>query len=145
MATHWKEWEHKIGRIFENIGFTKIESPEKPSSLQPRTFCLERLNPEMQVDVFVCIDEHHWILIECRDRRNRTIKNWLHEVKGRTSQRQTKLKKELKIPRIEVFGVAATSLKDLDSKTQATADDTGVALWHHGVVDYRAGCGVKTP
>ena len=63
MATHWKEWEKKIGRIFENIGFTKIESPEKPSSLQPRTYCLERINHEMQVDVFVCVDERHWILI----------------------------------------------------------------------------------
>src|SRR6267154_2209476 len=136
MPTHWKEWERKIGRIFENIGFTKIESPEKPSSMQPRTYCLERLNPEMQVDVFVCIDECRWILIECRDRRNRTIKHWLHEVGGRATDRQAKIKKELKISKVEVYGVAATSLKDLDSKTQATADDTGVALWHHGVVDY---------
>lgn len=136
MATHWKEWERKIGQIFENIGFTKMESPEKHSSLQPRTFCFERLNQEMQVDVFVCVDERHWILIECRDRRNRTIKNWLHEIKGRATDRLSKLRRALKIPGVTVFGVAATSLKDLDSKTQATAEDTGVALWHHGVVDY---------
>jgi DGQHR domain-containing protein len=136
MATHWKEWERKVGRVFENIGFTKIASPEKPGSLQPRTFCLERLNQEMQVDVFVRVDQHRWILMECRDRRNRTIKKWLHEVAGRAKDRLAKLKKELGIQNLEVFGVAATSLRDLDSKTLATAEDTGVALWHHGVVDY---------
>ena len=113
MATHWKEMGKKLGRILgTSIGFYKeIEAPENQAASWPRTYCLERINHEMQVDVFVCVDERHWILIECRDRRNRTIKNWLHEIKGRASQRQTKLK-ELKVTGIQVLGVAATSLKE---------------------------------
>jgi|GEM_PF-5443555 len=136
MATHWKEWETKVGQIFENVGYTKIPAPEKISSLPERSFCLERLNPVMQVDVVVRVDRYRWILIECRDRRNATIKQWLHEVHGRCTDRLNKLKKELKSKSHKVFGVAATSLRSLDGKIQATADDTGVALWHHGVVDY---------
>ncbi|MDE2037911.1 MAG: DGQHR domain-containing protein [Patescibacteria group bacterium] len=136
MATSWKEWENKIGRIFKNIGYTKVDNIDNSINLQPREFCLEKLNHDMQVDVFVCVDKSQWVHIECRDRRNRTINGWLHEIKGRTSQRLTKLKKGLKIKNIKVFGVAATSLRDLDGKTQNVADDTGVALWHHGVVDY---------
>jgi DGQHR domain-containing protein len=136
MATHWKEWENKIGRIFANIGFTKIENPEKPESLQPRTYCMERLNPEMQVDVFVRVDATKWVLIECRDRRNATIKKWLHEVAGRASHRQAIIRRATKNKNHQVVGVAATSLQELDSSIQAAAEDTGIALWHHGVVDY---------
>jgi DGQHR domain-containing protein len=136
MSTHWKEWEKKVGQIFENIGYTKIEAPERYCSLPERSFCLERLNQVMQVDVFVRVDKYNWILIECRDRRNATIKHWLHEIKGRACDRLAKIKSDLKSKSHKVFGVAATSLKTLDSKTQATADDTGVSLWHHGVVDY---------
>lgn len=136
MATHWKEWEKKIGSIFQQIGYRQVPDPEKPSGLEPRSFCLERLNPDMQVDVFVRVNENTWIHIECRDRRNATIRKWLHEIKGRSSERLSKLRKETKKTGHRVFCVAATSLRDIDGKTQVAADNTGVALWHHGIVDY---------
>lgn len=151
MATHWQEWEKKIGQIFENVGFSKLELPGKGrvTDLTPGTYRMEPINNEMQVDVFVRINQTQYLVIECRDRRNKTIKKWLHEIKGRASVRQAQLRRELKSKKIEVYGVAATSLRDLDIKVQKAADDTGVALWHHGVVDYLmaiskgAGIGVK--
>lgn len=81
----------------------------------------------MQVDVFVCVDEKTWVHIECRDRRNATIRKWLHEVKGRSSERLARIRKETGTAGHRVLGVAATSLKDLDSRTQAAADARNLA------------------
>ena len=136
MVKTGEKWERKVGSIFENAGFSCVEQPDPLGKLNPGHFCYGKLNPELQPDIVVRVDKHRWVLVECRDRRNPTIRNWLHDIKGRTVDLRSRLIKDTKSRQTHVYGVAATSLKRLENKMHEVAQNTEVALWHHGFVDY---------
>jgi hypothetical protein len=56
MSNKGQKWERTVGSIFENIGFTKVEQPEKLKDIPTSSYCFGKLNPEMQNDIIVRID-----------------------------------------------------------------------------------------
>jgi DGQHR domain-containing protein len=134
VPTPWQEWERKVGEIFGQIGLSKSDA--RGVDLQPGSYCFERLNPDMQVDVSARIDRNTYVLVECRDRRNKTLKPWLQQVRGRCETRTTEVVKAHGGKRPRVYGVAATSLRSIEERVARAARETGVELWHHGLVDY---------